>query len=210
MTPLNKYNGTNILPSKSLAQNTEVHLNWVCKWKIKIKIPWVGVNLSRSTGRFHSEDFSQTAWTGSFNRGKTQKSGSSKREPTTHTRKHTQHSHVLWCTGCGRQRGMKAGLAAHTAAVTAETVNLSSARVIRSDAPWRVEGVFLIDIIVIPVPEDDTRQPRWPRKTILKKVRCYLMAMRVQARGMAHRRAQKAQAASKENRHRYKSPSTPS
>lgn len=105
---------------------------------------------------------------------------------------------------------MKAGLAAHTAAVTAETVNLSSVWVIRSDAVRRVEGVFLIDIIIIPVPEDGTRQLRRPRNAILKKVGWYLMAMRVQARGTAHRRAQKAQAASKENRHRYKSPSTPS
>lgn len=83
------------------------------------------------------------------------------------------HSHVLWSARCGLQGRVKARLAAHAAAVAAETVNLSSAGVIRSDAPRRVKGVLLIDIIIIPVPEDNQPQvsyihrchaPQWHKR----------------------------------------------
>ncbi len=70
----------------------------------------------------------------------------------THTHTHT-HSHVLWCAGCGLQWRIQTRLAAHAAAVAAETVNLSSAGVIRRDASRWVKGVLLIDIIIIPVPK---------------------------------------------------------
>ncbi len=49
---------------------------------------------------------------------------------------------------------MQTRLAAHAAAETAETVNLSSAGVTRRDASRRVKGVLLIHIIIIPVPKN--------------------------------------------------------
>lgn len=56
---------------------------------------------------------------------------------------------------------MQTRLAAHAAAVAAETVNLSSAGVIRRDASRWVKGVLLIDIIIIPVPDGDEGPGTW-------------------------------------------------
>lgn len=131
------------------------------------------VNRSQSKGHFHSEDFFQTAWTGSCRRrGKI--SGSAWEKTTALFLSLTlTHSHVLWSARCGLQRRVKARLAAHAAAVAAETVNLSSAGVIRSDASRWVKGVLLINIIIIPVPEDNQPQvsyidrchaPQWHKR----------------------------------------------
>lgn len=55
--------------------------------------------------------------------------------------------------GDGLGRGLQAGLAAQAAAVAAETVKLPPWWVVGGDAPGLgVEGVVLIDVIIVPVP----------------------------------------------------------